>query len=445
MSLWTQLGQDINGEASNDKSGYSVALSSDGSIVAIGAPDNNENHFRSGQVKVYQYNNGWVQLGQAINGEASNDNSGFSIALSSNGLIVAIGAPYNDSGGANSGQVRVYQYNNGWVQLGQAINGEASNDNSGYSIALSSNGLIVAIGAIYNDSGGSDSGQVRIYQYTNNTWSQLGQDIDGAATGERSGQSVALSSNGSIVAIGAPFNDDDGNNSGQVRVYQYTNNTWSQLGQAINGETSNDYSGWSVSLSSDGLIVAIGAPYNDGGGDDSGQVRVYQYTNNTWSQLGQDINGETSYDYCGYSVSLSSDGSIVAIGARRNDEGGSDSGQVRIYQYTNNTWSQLGQDINGETSNDQSGWAVSLSSNGSIVAIGAPFNDDDGNDSGQVRVYQYPTSNIVTIDNEAELLNFMNGTSTYGNITNSLNIDYDLVAENYKVLTGDNITITKSI
>ena len=94
------------------------------------------------------------------------------------------------------------------------------------------------------------------------------------------------------------------------RIYVY-----SQIGGDIDGEAANDNSGYSVSLSSDGTIVAIGAVNNDGNGSNSGHVRVYQYASSTWSQLGSDIDGEAASDNSGYSVSLSSDGTIVAIGA----------------------------------------------------------------------------------------------------------------------------------
>ena len=105
-------------------------------------------------------------------------------------------------------------------------------------------------------------------------------------------------------------------------------------------------------MSSDGTRVAIGAIDNDGGGNRSGHVRIYQYNNNSWSQLGSDIDGEAGDDNSGRSVSLSSDGSRVAIGALANDGGGTRSGHVRIYQYNNNSWSQLGSDIDGEAAND---------------------------------------------------------------------------------------------
>ena len=74
-------------------------------------------------------------------------------------------------------------------------------------------------------------------------------------------------------------------------------------------------------------------------------------------------------------VSLSSDGTIIAIGARNNDGNGSNSGHVRVYKWNNSNWDQLGADINGEEEGDQSGWSVSLNSDGTIVAIGAKNND----------------------------------------------------------------------
>ena len=156
----------------------------------------------------------------------------------------------------------------------------------------------------------------------------------------------------------------------------------SQVGAGINGEELNDQSGWSVSLSADGSRMAIGAP---GNGIDSGHVRVYQLVNNAWVKLGDDIDGETDGDYSGWSVSLSADGSRVAIGAPYNNEGGDDAGHVRVYSWNGTAWVPLGDDIDGETDGDRSGYSVSLSGDGSRVAIGAPNNDGGGDDAGHVR------------------------------------------------------------
>ena len=185
-------------------------------------------------------------------------------------------------------------------------------------------------------------------------WMQLGQDIDGEAAGDQSGYSVSLSSDGTTVAIGAYGNDGNGSYSGHVRIYAWNSATsaWEQQGADIDGEAADDESGWSVSLSSDGTTVAIGAYYNDGNGSYSGHVRIYAWNSATsaWEQQGADIDGEAADDRSGYSVSLSSDGTTVAIGALWNDGNGSYSGHVRIYAWNSATsaWEQQGADIDGE-------------------------------------------------------------------------------------------------
>jgi Flp pilus assembly pilin Flp len=387
---WVSLGGYIVGEAAGDESGISVSLSSDGTIVAIGAWQNDGNGSASGHVRVYQIVTGsWNQIGQDINGEAIGDGSGFSVSLSSDGTIVAIGAHNNDGNGSASGHVRVYENLSGtWTQIGSDIDGEATLDYSGYSVSLSADGSIVAIGAIGNDGNGGNSGHVRVYENLSGTWTQVGSDIDGEAANDQSGISVSLSADGATLAIGARWNDGAGADAGHVRVYENLSGTWTQIGADINGEATLDYSGYSVSLSDDGLTLAIGAYLNDGSGGSAGHVRVYQNVGGTWTQMGSDIDGEATGDQSGYSVSLSASGSRVAIGAQLNDGSGGSAGHVRVYKYIAGAWTQVGVDIDGEAAGDQSGYSVSLNSNGNTVAIGSPYNDGNGNLSGKVHVYK---------------------------------------------------------
>ena len=408
----TQIGLDIDGEAAHDVSGRSISLSSDGSIVAIGASNNNGNGFETGHVRVYENIGGiWTQIGSDIDGENDVDESGTSVSLSSGGSIIAIGAPYNDGNGEWSGHVRVYEnIGDVWTQIGSDIDGEAVDDQSGSSVSLSSDGSIVAIGSSRNQGNGTNSGHVRVYENIGGIWTQIGSDIDGEATGNQSGTSISLSSNGSIVAIGAPINNGNGTESGHVRVYKNIGGVWTQIGADIDGETANNRFGQSVSLSSDGSTVAIGAPYNDGNGTDSGHVRVYKNIGGVWTQIGADIDGDRRNE-SGSSVSLSNDGSIVAIGAIRDDGNGNSAGHVRVYKNIVSVWTQIGSDIDGEVANDLSGNSVSLSSDGSIVAIGALRNDENGNSAGHVRVYDL--SGVLSTDRF-----ILEKTSMYPNPTN---------------------------
>ena len=312
-----------------------------------------------------------------------------------------------------------------YIQLGSDINGEAAGDRSGSSVALSSDGSIVAIGAPYNDGNGSNSGHVRLYEWDGSSWNQLGSDIDGEASSDLSGSSVSLSADGSVVAIGADGNDGNGNRSGHVRLYQWDGSTWNQLGSDIDGEAASDYSGSSVALSSDGLIVAIGAERNDGNGDYSGHVRLYQWNGSSWNQLGSDIDGEAANDNSGYSVALSSDGSIVAIAAPAS-EIESNSGHVRLYQWDGLTWNKLGSDIDGEFDLFSQA-SVALNADGSIVAFGAT--NDNGTDS-RVRVFNY------LVDSDGDGLSDGDEVNIYSTDPNNADSDEDGLNDGYEVNTS---------
>jgi hypothetical protein len=99
-------------------------------------------------------------------------------------------------------------------------------------------------------------------------------DIDGKASGDKSGLSVGLSSDGNTVAVGAP--DENGDRSGHARVFQCIESTaaWTQMIADIDGEASGDISDYSVSLSLDDITVAIGAPSN---GVKSGHVGIFKW------------------------------------------------------------------------------------------------------------------------------------------------------------------------
>jgi hypothetical protein len=212
------------------------------------------------------------------------------------------------------------------TQLGADIDGESARDSSG-SVSLSSDGNRLVIGASGNDGNGGASGHARVYQWSGMAWTQLGADIDGEAAGDGFGRSVSLSSDGNRLAIGTPWNDD---NSGHVRVYEWSDSTWTQLGADIDGDAAAKYTGFSVSLSSDGNRLAIGAIWSHGNGSYSGHARVYQWSGTVWVQLGTDIDGEAAGDHAGWSVSLSSDGNRLAVGADEKDGKGTGSGHVRV-------------------------------------------------------------------------------------------------------------------
>merc|ERR1712176_1117539 len=143
------------------------------------------------------------------------------------------------------------------------------------------------------DTGNGDwSGQVKVFSYSNK-WNQVGDAIQGAVSEDKFGYSVSISADGMTVAVGAIYNGDNGYAIGYVRVFTYssTTNKWNLLGDTLVGASSNDVFGYSVATSADGMTVAVGAPHFIVDGESGGSVRIFAYssTKNTWNPLGDTL------------------------------------------------------------------------------------------------------------------------------------------------------------
>ena len=375
---WVQVGDDINGSAARDESGSAVAMSSDGTVLVVGAPRNDRGGVDAGHIRVF-FNTGgvWQQRGNALDGSAPGDRFGYAVALSADGTIVAAGARLADGvNGANSGRVVVFQWNGSeWESLGPSIDGAAANDQFGYSIALSDDGTVMAVGAFANRDGGTDAGQVKVFAWTGTEWNQRGDDLNGSSRGDHFGDSVSLSSDGSIVACSG----DEGG-PGYVRIYLWSGSGWLQQGSTLSGLVANDEFGESVSLSGNGTVVAVGA-------DLGNYVMVFRYDGTDWFQVGPTIRGVAFDDRFGWSVALSLAGDMVVVGGRLNDANGPGSGHARVYRLSGMDWVRVGPDLVGEAAGDNFGSAVAVSHDGTRIAVGAPGNDGNESGSGHVRVF----------------------------------------------------------
>ena len=341
-----QVGDPFVGEAS-DQLGRAVDISNEGNTIVISEHENTK-----GKVKVFEFeNDAWVQKGDAFVG-VQTYRCGQDVSLSKNGSIVAFSCQLSSYNGTYSGHAEVWQFNdNTWVQLGQKITGDPSSY-SGNAISLSDDGKVIAIGASSDNGNGNIAGRARVFRYENGAWGQRG-DFFGEDVGDRFGHDLSLSSDGTILAVGAPYHPDIGSH-GHVRVFQYvdTENTWNQLGIDIEGSNLNDQFGYAVSLSGDGATIAIGERNkkdNSNNIHDTGAVYVYKFSNGNWELKGDIIHGLYVSGGFGNPVSLSKDGQTVASMGEDGDFNGTDSGHVMLHRYINGEWVQIGKSIGGNT------------------------------------------------------------------------------------------------
>jgi hypothetical protein len=381
-----------------------------------------------------------IGYAKASNPTAS-DLFGHSVSLSSDGNTLAVGATGEDgsSAGINgtqndslSGAGAVYVFTRSGTTWSQQAYVKASNptreDIFGRSVSLSADGNTLAVGSTYEDGSSAgingsyndlltDAGAVYVFTRSGSTWSQQAYvKASNPTAGDEFGRSVSVSADGNTLAVGA-INEDGSSagvngtqndlltDTGAVYVFTRSGATWSQQAYVkASNPTAGDWFGHSVSVSSDGNILAVGAHYEDGSSagingsdnDSSGAVgAVYVFTRSgaTWSQQAYvKASNPTAGDWFGYSVSVSADGNTLAVGAP-NESGssaginGSDNdsldnaGAVYIFTRSGATWSQQAYvKASNPAAGDEIGRSVSVSADGNTLAAGAPT--EDGGSAG---------------------------------------------------------------
>ena len=127
---WTKMGSTIIGEAGGDEFGRAVSINGAGTRIVVGAPNNDGNSTHSGHVRVYEWSgSAWSQLGIDLDGEAANDHSGWSVDMNEAGDRIVIGEKENAGGGTRRGQVRVFDWDgSAWNEVGNDLLGLGTDD-----------------------------------------------------------------------------------------------------------------------------------------------------------------------------------------------------------------------------------------------------------------------------------------------------------------------------
>ncbi|CAK0867844.1 unnamed protein product [Prorocentrum cordatum] len=213
--------------AAEDSFGHSVAVSSDGARVVVGSRYDNDQAIRAGSVYVLDGATGARLLKLVASDGAAEDSFGHSVAVSSDGARVVVGAYRDDN---NFGSVYVFNGATGERLLKLvASDGRLAYDRFGSSVAVSSDGARVMVGSIWGYNG---AGSVYVLDgATGETLLKL--EASDAAEDDRFGISVAVSSDGARVVVGAYYDDDQGYNSGSAYVFDFTEATTTDTGTSV--------------------------------------------------------------------------------------------------------------------------------------------------------------------------------------------------------------------
>lgn len=373
----------------DEEFGRSVAMSGDGTRVIVGGIymgyDNATQFVAPGGFRVYeQVGNSWSQLGSDFYGDVDDDwFGGGAVAISRDGTRIAAAAT---SGSVND-YVRVYEYDTNtsdWVQMGSDIDWTDLGTTDILSIALSSDGSRLITGS----GNSTNTTYVRAYDWNGTAWAKLSTDITGV-TGGGLITDVQVSDNGNRVILGASSYDGVGTNFGRAQVFDWSGSAWSQVGTDIDGSTANDDLGQAVDISADGSRIAVSAPQGFTGS--AGYIQVYDWSGSAWVQVGSDIVGTVGNDQFGWDMKMSGNGSriVQTLGANTR--------YVSVFEYNGSAWVQLGSNIDGETYEYykfEFAFAVDISTDGSRV-VGT---DLYGYSGGHGLVYEYKLYNNLWTD-----------------------------------------------
>ena len=373
--------------AAKDFFGGSVAISANTALVGVFGDE--DNGYQSGSAYLYQYNSNtgfWDETKITASDAAVSDRFGESVAISGNNAI--IGAAFDDDNGSFSGSAYIYQYNpntNAWDETKITAGDGAASDIFGRPVAISGNNALV--GAYRDDDGGTDSGSAYLYQYnpSTNAWDETKITASDGAAGDEFGDSVAISGNNAL--IGAKRDDDNGPASGSAYLYQYnpSTNAWDETKITASDGAENDFFGKSVAISENSALV--GAYFDDDNGSNSGSVYLYQYNPNTnaWDETKIAASDGDASDQFGISVAIS--GNNALVGAGREDSNAADSGSAYLYQYNSNTstWDETKIIASDGAIADRFGESVGISGNNAL--IGAALDEDNGSFSGSAYLY----------------------------------------------------------
>ncbi len=430
---WTQQAKLVAADgAVDDDFGTSVSLSADTALV--GAPYDDDKGSNSGSAYVFvRAGASWTQQAKLVAADgAVEDYFGTSVSLSTDTALV--GAPYDDDKGSNSGSAHVFVRSGvTWFpQMKLTATDGATLDYFGNSVAVSGDTALVGswytvgygsayvfarsgaswaqqqeltpadyplglsfgssvalspgkalVGSPIDDSGASLPGSAYIFAQNGATWAQEGKVTAADDTaGDRLGHSVAFF--GDTAIMGAYRDDDRGSMSGSAHVFVRTGASWARQVKltAVDG-AADDYFGSSVAVYGDTALV--GAYGDDDKGSSSGSTYVFVRSGSNWTQQAKltASDGATD-DYFGSSVAVYGDTALV--GARGDDDKGSNSGSAYVFVRNGVSWTQQAKITAADgAASDVFAYSVALA--GDTAVIGAYLDDDKGSNSGSTYVF----------------------------------------------------------
>lgn len=389
---FVQLGGDINGFNMGDRFGEEIFLSGDGQHIAISAARGDT---ARGEVRVYAYDgSNWQQRGAPFVSGNNSGEFGNDVALSADGSRLVIAHKYDNTTADSAGMVATYNWNGSSWTAAPTLYGSQSQQLFGASLALSSDGQTMIVGAPqYRNSRiapAPPEGRAIIYKWlsSSNNWT-VSQNIEGDNNNHSLGSTVDISPDGNDIIL-------THRTLSLMFGFDSATNIW-RANAACAGDSPIDF-GRSLALSNSVTIPNYTNPLYIIGTQGK-EIYLYgpRHFNFTGPVLTTNLSSSDNELY-GYAVDINATGDRMIIGAP-NYSSSTDTalGRATIYQSVDVGYADFWQPIftaNGDQANGECGRSVSISDDGRYIAVGCAGQQ---NSSGTVRVFFVPALSVATL------------------------------------------------
>lgn len=372
-------------DAAARRFGRALAASEDGAVVVVGAPDDGSVHPQGGAAHVFTRTaGGYAQsalLRPSVHGPL--DQFGSHVAISADGTRIAVGAP--GAGVSDTGGVFVFvQVGGVWTEEAALSPMGAQNADEISPVALDGAGLTLLVGSP-NDSTTTcvGCGAAFVFVRSGTAWTEQAALISPApAPFEKMGWSVSLSRDGSRAFVGIPREDTIAVDAGAARTFTRAGTTWTH--EALLQHTdaiANDLCGLSIASNAAGDRVAVGCPLDDTAlGANAGTVRVFSLGGGVWSaDTSVGLADGQDGDQLGFSLALTPDGRRLAAGAPGDDvDVVSAAGSVRLFDLVGARWDEGGLARPATLAEESFGRSVAIAADGTSIFAGGDAADTAG-------------------------------------------------------------------
>jgi hypothetical protein len=311
---------------------------------------------------------------------------GYGSAVAIDGDTIVVGAPDEDSPDTPGAAYVFVRTSSGWVhQATLSVPGLSAGATFGFAVAISGDTVVVGAPMASNASP-TQNGSAYVFVREADAWSLQGSvKPSGSEPKDRFGYAVDVQ--GDQLIVGAPTSEGKllGLPTGRAFVYERSGSTW-DLGGSFDLPMSFTEAQWfGASVSLDDPFAVVGGPRLGTGSLGSPTVRLYERNGNDWTDRGEVIPSNVgSSSRFGRSVSL--EGSLLAVGAPDDDQIGSRAGAVYVFERYGSGWTLLDKLVsaNGQP-HDMFGQAVAVS--GHRLVAGVPGDDTQGDAAGAVWLY----------------------------------------------------------